>query len=128
MSEDLKWDVEGLEEAQRKLRRLLQELGAGGQPGLKGIISRATLRAHRYASMIVHVDTGRLKNSLHPRVEGKGNNIYGVVGTNVVYAPYEHARGGSHAFFRRTADEEGHAIVQQAVRDVVAAVGKAGLR
>lgn len=109
-------EVKGLKEVQEKMARLVAATGAG--KGLDAIIARATLRAHRYASMVVHVDTGRLKNSLHPRVEGKGNNVYGVVGTNVVYAPYEHARGGSHAFFARTIAEDGPGIVRQIREDL----------
>ncbi len=117
-------EVRGLEEAQARMVELLREIGAGG--GLEAIIGRATLRAHRYATMIVHVDTGRLKNSLYPRVTGKGNDVYGVVGTNVVYAPIEEARGGGHAFFGRTVREEGPAIVEQVQRDVKRAVRRAG--
>lgn len=119
--DDVNIEIEGLKEVQDKMAQLLQEIGAG--EGLDAIIARATLRAHRYASMVVHVDTGRLKNSLHPRVEGKGNNVYGVVGTNVAYAPFEHARGGDHAFFTRTAKEDGPGIVKQ-IRDDVRAAKK----
>jgi phage gpG-like protein len=71
------------------------------------------LRAHRYAVGITHVDTGRLKNSHFPSVQAAGNQVYGVVGTNVYYAIYEHNRGGEHAFYKRTAKEEGPAIVAE---------------
>ena len=115
-AELVKVEVEGLKEAQDRLTRLAQRLGSGA--GVEAIMARAMLRAHRYATMIVHVDTGRLKNSLFPRLSRAPNTIYAVVGTNVVYAPFEHARGGTHAFFQRTIDEEGAAIMAQVEADV----------
>jgi len=120
----VKAEIKGLKETQERMAALLQEISAGG--GLEAIIAKATLRAHRYATMIVHVDTGRLKNSLFPRVSAQGNDVYGIVGTNVVYAPFEHGRGGDHAFFDRTVDEEGSAIVEQVRRDVKRAAQRAG--
>lgn len=126
MSDDLRVELDGLQETQQNLVVLLEEVGAGG--GLQAIIARATLRAHRYASTIVHVLTGRLKNSLFPRVFSKGNQAYGVIGTNVVYAPVEHARGGSHAFFQRTVDEDGQGIVGQVRDDVAQAARRADNR
>lgn len=117
-------DLQGLQEAQSRLARLVQRVGAGS--GLRAIIARAVLRAHRYTTMIVHVDTGRLKNSLFPRVTMQSNQAYGVVGTNVMYAPYEHDRGGSHAFFERTVQEDGPAIVRQVEDDIRREVDRAG--
>lgn len=102
--------IKNLAETQAYFVRLLSETSGRG---LEDLISKATARAHRYTTMIVHVDTGRLKNSLFPRTHGRGNFAYGIVGTNVAYAPYEHDRGGSHAFFERTVDEEGPAIIRQ---------------
>lgn len=117
-------EIRGLQETQARLERLLEKIGAG--PGLRSIIARAVLRAHRYTTMIVHVLSGRLKNSLFPRVTGQANQVYGVVGTNVAYAPYEHQRGGSHAFFDRTVKEDGPAIVRQVEQDVAREVDRAG--
>lgn len=123
MSDDIQVEIEGLRETQEGLTRILQRVGAG--PGMAAIMARATLRAHRYTSAIVHVDTGRLKNSLFPTVQKTRNTVYGIVGTNVVYAPYEHARGGSHAFFERTIDEEGVNIARQVERDIAREVNRA---
>lgn len=119
--DDLSLQIQGLEETQRRLVALADEVRASG--GLEGIIASGTLRAHAYATKVVHVLTGRLKNSLHPRVHTRGNNVHGVVRTNVLYAPYEHARGGSHAFFDRTVKEEGKAIVKQ-IESEIAALAK----
>jgi phage gpG-like protein len=117
-------EIKGLEATQRRLARLVQETSAND--GLLGIVAKATLRAHRYATQIVHVLTARLKNSLFPRTSTRRNQAYGVVGTNVVYARVEHERGGNHAYFRRTIDEEGPGIVAMWERDVAAMARRAG--
>lgn len=118
-------ELKNLEKTQVRLARLLQAVGERG--GLAGIIAKATLRAHRYATIIVHVRTGRLKNSLFPRTHRRGNQVYGVVGTNVAYAKIEHDRGGDHAYFERTVDEEGDGIVAMVERDVARAAAQAGV-
>lgn len=116
-------EIQGLEQAQARLGRLLEDVGP---QGLEGIMAKATLRAHRYASIVVHVDTGRLKNSLFPRTHRRGNEVYGVVGTNVVYAPVEHGRGGEHAFFQRTINEDGPGITAMVEREIAMAAQRAG--
>ena len=109
-------EIKGLKETQRRLEKALQEISAGG--GLEAIIAKATLRAHRYATSITHVDTGRLKNSHFPSIQTKGNEVYGVVGNNTAYAMFEHERGGSHAFYDRTMKEEGPNIVAGIEMDI----------
>lgn len=123
MANAIEIEIRGLREAQRRLERALERLGVGG--GLEALIARGTLRAHRYATAITHVDTGRLKNSHFPRVQAAGNTVYGVVGTNVSYAIYEHARGGTHAFYARTVKEEGPAIVAEIAGEVARIAGEA---
>lgn len=109
-------EIKGLKETQRRLEKALQAISAGG--GLEAIIAKATLRAHRYATSITHVDTGRLKNSHFPSIQTRGNEVYGVVGNNTAYAMFEHDRGGDHAFYERTVKEEGPNIVAMVERDV----------
>lgn len=111
-------DQAGLDDLKEFQDSLLMTLRGLTEPGWVGILGKATLRAHAYASKIVHVVTGRLKNSLFPRVVGSGNNAYGSVMTNVAYAGAEHDRGGEHAFFERTIDEDGPGIVEMVDRDV----------
>ena len=116
---ELEIEIRGLREAQARLERLLEEVSAQG--GLEGIVAKGTLRAHRYTVGITHVwheRGGRLKNSHFPRVQTAGNQVYGTVGTNVVYAPIEHARGGAHSFYARTVAEEGAAIVAMMEHDI----------
>jgi hypothetical protein len=110
MSDDLQMEIEGLAEAQAALRQATAAVSAQG--GLAGAIAKGTLRAQRYAVGIVHVLTGRLKNSLHTRMVGQGSNqVYGLLYSNVVYAAREDALGGSHAYMARTQREEGPAIL-----------------
>lgn len=101
-------EIRGLEEAQRTLNAQLQRVDPRG--GLRDTMTLATGMLHRYATGIVHVRTGRLKNSIFWQVESAGNSIIGRVGTNVAYAQAEHARGGAHAFFARTVAEEGPSV------------------
>lgn len=108
-------EIQGLKKTQDYFVRLAE--GIKGT-SLEKFVAKATLRAHRYTTMIVHVDSGRLKNSLYPRIQTRGNEAYGVVGTNVAYAAIEHDRGGSHAFFARTVEEEGPAIIRDFEEDI----------
>lgn len=101
-------EVRGLEQAQTLLAE--QQRRIDPQDGLRSTMALAAGMLHRYATAIIHVVTGRLKNSLFWAVESRGNSVIGQIGTNVEYAPYEHARGGSHAFFDRTVREEGPAV------------------
>lgn len=116
VNDALRIELDGLKETRDSL--LATARGLSAQGGLRGVVAKGTLRAHGYVSKIVHVAIGRLKNSLFPTVEGSGNNVFGVIGTNVVYAPFEHDRGGAHAFFERTVNEEGPAIVQMMENDL----------
>ena len=74
----------------------------------------ATLRLHRYMTGIVHFDTSRLKNSLFPDIDASA--LIGRIYTNVNYAPYEHDRGGTHAFMTRTQREDAAATAQTTLR------------
>ncbi len=121
---DIDLEIKGLAETQARLKQLLQDTSERG--GMEAVISKATFRAERYAAMVTHVLTGRLKNSLFPRIHTGLNEVYGVIGTNVVYAMVEHERGGEHAFFQRTVDEEGPAIQQMMESDIARYVERAG--
>lgn len=99
-------DIGDLEELQAELQRLLFEVSP--QRGLRDTMRLAIGMLHRYATGIVHVDKGRLKNSIFWNLESPaGNDLIGHVATNVSYSIIEERRGGSHAFFARTVREEG---------------------
>jgi hypothetical protein len=79
--------------------------------------------AERYASGITHQDTATLWGSyIFDTSELQSHNrIYIHIDPSVVnprgqrpvkYGPYEHARGGEHAFFRRTVNERGDFILE----------------
>ncbi|MBN1991355.1 MAG: hypothetical protein JW953_01530 [Anaerolineae bacterium] len=103
-----KVEIDGLKETQDKLVQVAQLITEGG----KGLLSRSILRLHRYMTGIVQVDTGRLKNSLHPFVEDREANIR----TNVVYAlPLEYMAGGKYSYIRETARDEGANVAAQIV-------------
>lgn len=100
--------ISDLEEAQREIQRLQYEVDPRG--GARTTLRLALGMLHRYAASIVHVDTGRLKNSLFWQEETSPNALVGYMATNVSYSIFEERRGGPHAFMARTFREEGPAV------------------
>lgn len=96
--------VGGLAEAQAEIQRLAESVSGHG---LEANLNLVLLQLQRYALGIVHVDTGRLKNSIFTDMETERGGLVGHVATNVEYAPFEDARGGNHGFFESTAKDEG---------------------
>ena len=107
--------IEGIQEVQdANLQRIaaLKPTGAAGKA-----IKYGTIRLHRYAVAITHVWKylgGGLRASHRMAVEGMSGKI--TIDPSAVnprgqkpsiYGPYEHARGGTHAFYKRTVAEEG---------------------
>jgi hypothetical protein len=90
---------------QTELKRL--EEAVDPQRGLKETVTLAIGMIHRYGTGVVHVDGGRLKNSLFWDVQSSARRASASWGTNVSYSIYEEARGGSHAFVSRTERQEG---------------------
>ncbi|MGK2948989.1 MAG: HK97-gp10 family putative phage morphogenesis protein [Acidimicrobiales bacterium] len=66
---------------------LAQLLESEDGPVGKAVL-RTSLQVERRAKQGAPVDTGRLRSSVTHAVEKRGREIVGVVGTNVVYAPY----------------------------------------
>ncbi len=113
--------IYGIQAAQAAMLRAVN--AARPEGGLQAALKEAVPVAHRYAVAITHVDTGALKAShkitLHPtraeiyldpaarRSDGRAPAVYG---------PFEHARGGSHAFYRRVVDERANEIGDAAAR------------
>jgi HK97 gp10 family phage protein len=52
-------------------------------------ITDGTLMVQRVAKDLAPVKTGRLRNSIHIDIEGKGYDVVGRVYNNVEYAPYQ---------------------------------------
>ena len=122
-------DIQGIQEVQAANQRMIAALKPRGALGKA--VQRATIRAHRYATMITHVDTGALRASHRMRMERRG--LRGIVYIDPasqnprsgvrphVYGLYEELRGGDHAFYERTVMEEGPRILEEAGRTLVRA-------
>ena len=95
----MRLEAKNLKKVQAQMVRAARELESGN--AAQEAIQFVTLGMHRYMTIVVHVRTGRLKNSLFPEING----LHGRIFTNVNYAPYEEARGGTHAFMERTAKQ-----------------------
>lgn len=102
--------IRELEALQEELQRLLHEVDPQG--GLGDTMTLAVGMIHRYGTGIVHVDTGRLKNSLFWDVQTSERRASAIWGTNLDYSIWEERRGGSHAFVDRTEREEGPAVAR----------------
>lgn len=88
-------EVEGLEELQRKAEQMVRDLD--GTPAVQAM-REATLLVESAAKHNLKpwrgpgtggVDTGRLRASIMPEVRRMHQEIQGVVGSNVLYAPYQ---------------------------------------
>lgn len=110
--------VEGLREAQQANQKAIKALRPDGAFGKA--IKDATVKAHRYAVSITHVDTGLLRGSHRMRVTGTRGEIF----TGVSYAPEENARGGAHAFYERTVNEAGDGIAREAGETLLKGIAK----
>lgn len=78
-------EVRGLKELQRKTEQMVADLH--GVPILNAMRD-STLLVQRKAKQNSPVDTGRLRASILPEIRSSENEVLGVVGSNVVYAPY----------------------------------------
>lgn len=105
--------LEGLQEARTRNERRILALRPDGL--VEREIHRVTLGALRYATSITHVDTGALRLS-HRALYTRGRGMVHISPSTRnprtgrrpwVYGPYEHERGGSHAFYTRTKEEYG---------------------
>ena len=85
-------DMEGTEiaNAMRDSVIIMQRRAMKGPPKLPGQ-KYARLGAGTTPTGFVPVDTGRLRASLTPKIARSGKELRGIVGTNVVYAPFQEA-------------------------------------
>ena len=79
-------EIKQLKDVQAAMEQAVRDLH--GEPMLQAM-RRATLLVERQAKMNAPVNTGRLRASITPEVRtAAGNTVEGVVGSNVVYAPF----------------------------------------
>lgn len=79
-------EVKGLKELQRKAEQMVKDLH--GAPILDAMRD-SLLVIERGAKQNAPVDTGRLRASITPVITSSGEDVEGVVGTNVYYAPFQ---------------------------------------
>lgn len=97
-------EIDGLIEAQEAIDKIAKNVS---KEGMRGELEKVLDRLRKYARSVVHVDTSRLRNSIFTDIESGGNSLIGHVATNIEYSVFEEARGGDHAFFGRTVEDEG---------------------
>lgn len=103
------FELRGIDEAISRTAKAEQAVAPDG--GLRTVMRLATGQLHRYIigqpPAIMRVDTGRLKNSIFPDVRTQGREVFGLVATNVEYAPPVEDRYG---FFARGVSNQKDAI------------------
>jgi hypothetical protein len=82
----IEMDIKGVEALTKKMDQMVIDLS--GDEMLEGI-REATMLVTRDARILAPVDTGRLRASIAPEVDSQGKEVRGVVGSNVVYAPFQ---------------------------------------
>lgn len=82
---DIDIEVKGLIELQRKAEQMVNDLH--GAPILDAMRD-SVLVIQRDARKNAPVDTGRLRASITPEVHTFNDEVQGVVGSNIEYAPY----------------------------------------
>jgi len=78
-------EVVGLKEARARMLHIAEQLS--GVPMVQAM-KDAALYVTTGARRLAPVDTGRLRASIIPEIRVMTNEVVGVVGSNVIYAPY----------------------------------------
>ena len=89
-------EVKGLKEIQAKMTQMVVDLH--GAPVLNAMRD-STLMVQRDARIAAPVDTGRLRASIVPEVKVAADQVQGIVGSNVEYAPYQEFGTGVYAMY-----------------------------
>jgi hypothetical protein len=128
MAFNVKLTITGIQQAQATNNRAIAALRPEGALGRA--VQYGTLSAHRYAIGFTHVDTGTLKASHRMEVKGLRGRIYIDPSARnprsqqraAIYGPYEHERGGEHAFYDRVVNDLGQQIEREMRQMVSAAI------
>lgn len=125
----LKSTVLGQAEALAAVSQVEREIRSA-RSAFRRAVGRAAEHSQRYARQVTHTDTGELQAAHRSRYTGPlraevyidqgRRNIRG--GRPHIYGVYEHARGGGHAFYARTVNEEGGAILTEAGNTIIASL------
>ena len=95
---NIRAEIKGLKSTQRKMEQVARDLRGNA---FVGAMKKATLLVQRSAKINAPVDTGRLRASITPEVRTMGKTVFGVVGSNVMYAPYMEKPGNVRRSGRR---------------------------
>ena len=82
-------ELKGIDSLTQKLSKLTNV------KQVEDTMSKAVQIVESQAKLLVTVDTGNLKGSIHPKVITKGNAVIGKVYTNLSYAPFVEFGTGS---------------------------------
>lgn len=121
--------IQDIQNAQRAMLQLLASVKPGGALGRA--VKYASIAAHRYTTSITHVwhfkggalrashriDFRESENLAEITLDESAINPRGQRPS--VYGPFEHRRGGSHAFYERTEREYGPQIARIGARAYV---------
>lgn len=115
-------EIKGLKEVQKKLEQVAKDVT--GTP-MRDAMRDATLLVVRSAKINAPVDTGRLRASIVPEVRVMTGTVQGIVGSNVVYAPFQEFKGRDKPqgrFYLRRAIESNLTKIKELLSRAVGAV------
>ncbi len=94
---DIRLEVKNLKEIQKKLTKdvMLQPFNEG--------VKKIVLALHREVMPATPVDTGRLRDSITPKLAEENGISQGLVGTNVIYSPFVEYGTQPHIITPKTA-------------------------
>lgn len=113
---DIRLQIYGVPPVLDRLRRVAAALKPDGAFGQGLVEAGNDLRD--YAASVTHEDTGNLAGAHRVRVSGLKVELYldpGAINPRshqsaALYGPFEHARGGDHAFYDRTRREKARQV------------------
>ena len=83
-------------------------------------MKKAVIKFEADTKLLTHVDTGTLRRSWTHKTEKQGDNIIGIVGSNVPYAKYEDAY---HPNISQALDDNLDSYMQTVSKEVEKAIG-----
>lgn len=83
-------------------------------------MKKAVIKFEADTKLLTHVDTGTLRRSWTHKTEKQGDNIIGIVGSNVPYAKYEDAY---HPNISQALDDNLDSYMQTVSKEIEKAIG-----
>lgn len=120
--------LEGFDKAQAAMLKAVEAVKPNGVLG--EAVKEALFMVQAYAAQITDQDTGTLARSHLIQYDGGNSGFVYPSPYNInpkshkpasYYAIYEENRGGGHAFYQRTVDERGQAILTKAGQRIIQA-------